>query len=77
MWIKELQSLCQLYSISLKKLQIKQVQDSACISLLESVRQKGRSTLLVTRNQLVHLDEGFRVLRNIRGSPPYFEKRKT
>ena len=27
-------------------------------------------------NKLVHLDEGFRVLKNVRGSPPYFEKCK-
>ena len=25
-------------------------------------------------NKLIHLDEGFRVLRNVSGSPPYFEK---
>ena len=27
-------------------------------------------------NKLIQLDEGFRVLRNLRGSPPYFEKCK-
>ena len=27
-------------------------------------------------NKLVHLDKGFRVLKNLRGSPPYFEKCK-
>lgn len=27
-------------------------------------------------NKLVHPDEGFRVLKNLRGSPPYFEKCK-
>jgi hypothetical protein len=27
-------------------------------------------------NKLINLDEGFRVLRNLRGSPPYFERCK-
>ena len=27
-------------------------------------------------NKLAHLDEGFRVLKNLRGSPPYYEKCK-
>ena len=26
--------------------------------------------------KLIHLDEGFRVFRNLRGSPPYFERCK-
>ena len=27
-------------------------------------------------SKLINLDEGYRVLRNLRGSPPYFEKSK-
>ena len=57
----------------LKKLQIKQIQDSA-----ESVRKKENVSPLKswTLNNLVHLDEGFRVLKSVQGSPPYFEKCK-
>jgi len=64
----------------LKKLQIKQIQDSACISL-RKCKTKGKRTAGDLKsedslNKLVHLDEGFRVLRNLRSSPPYFEKCK-
>lgn len=30
----------------------------------------------MTVNKSIHEDEGFRVLRNLRGSPPYFENCK-
>ena len=54
----------------LKKLQIKQIQDSACISL-RKCKTKGKRTAGDLKsedslNKLVHLDEGFRVLRNLR-----------
>lgn len=59
----------------LKKLQIKQIQDSATLSL-RKCKMKGRKLTTgelrcpETVNKLIHLDEGFRVLRNVRGSPP-------
>ena len=65
----------------LKKLQIKQIQDSACISL-RKCKTKGKKYTAGelksedSLNKLVHLDEGFRVLKNLRGSPPYFQKSK-
>ena len=62
----------------LKKLQIKQIQDSACISL-RKCKTKGKCFTvgdLKSEDKLVHLDEGFRVLKSVRGSPPYFEKCK-
>ena len=65
----------------LKKLQIKQIQDSACISL-GKCKTKGKCFTAGDLksedylNKLVHLDEGFRVLKSVRGSPPYFEKCK-
>ena len=65
----------------LKKLQIKQIQDSACISLRKCKTKGKKYTAGDLKsedylNKLIHLDEGFRVLRNLRGSPPYFEKCK-
>ena len=65
----------------LKKLQIKRIQDSACISLRKCKTKGKKYTAGDLKsenylNKLVHLDEGFRVLKNLRGSPPYFEKCK-
>ena len=65
----------------LKKLQIKQIQGSASLSL-HKCKSKGKtytagdlkSESLV--NKLINLDKGFRVFRNLRGSPPYFERCK-
>ena len=65
----------------LKKLQIKQVQDTACISL-RKCKTKGKTYTageLKTEDyikKLIHLDEGFRVLKNLRGSPAYFRRCK-
>ncbi|KAL9951086.1 hypothetical protein ACROYT_G043682, partial [Oculina patagonica] len=65
----------------LKKLQIKQIQDSACIALRKCKTKGKRYTAGDLKsedylNKLVHLDEGFRVLRNVRSSPPYIERCK-
>ncbi|XP_078343176.1 uncharacterized protein LOC144628926 [Oculina patagonica] len=65
----------------LKKLQIKQIQDSACIALRKCKTKGKKYTAGDLKsedylNKLVHLDEGFRVLKNLRSSPPYFEKCK-
>ena len=65
----------------LKKLQFKQIQDSACISLRKCKTKGKKYTAGELKsedylNKLVHLDEGFRVLKNLRGSPPYYEKCK-
>ena len=68
------------YFTNSKKLQIKQIQDTARISL-RKFKTKGKiytagelkSDYL---SKLIYLNEGYRVLRNLRGSPPYFEKSK-
>ena len=65
----------------LKKLQIKRIQDTASIAL-RKCKTKGKKYKAgdlkseACIQKLVHLDEGFRVFRNLRGSPPYFEKCK-
>ncbi len=75
--IEELRSLCQFYK--LKKLQIRQIQGSASLSLCKC-KTKGKTYTAGDLksescvNKLINLDEGFRVLRNLRGSPPYFER---
>ena len=65
----------------LKKLQIKQIQGSASVSL-RKCKGKGKKFTAGdlksddSLNKLIHLDEGYRVFRNLRGSPPYFERCK-
>ena len=65
----------------LKKLQIRQIQGSASLSL-PKCKTKGKTFTAgdlkseSSVNRLINLDEGFRVLRNLRGSPPYFERCK-
>ena len=65
----------------LKKLQIRQIQGSASLSL-RKCKTKGKTFTAgdlkseSSVNRLINLDEGFRVLRNLRGSPPYFERCK-
>ena len=64
----------------LKKLQIRQIQGSA--SLLRKCKTKGKTYTAGdlksenSVNKLINLDEGFRVFRNLRGSPPYVERCK-
>ena len=65
----------------LKKLQIKQIQNSANISLRKCKTKGKKYTAGDLKsddnvNKLIQLDEGFRVLKNLRGSPPYFERCK-
>ena len=65
----------------LKKLQIRQIQGSASLSLRKcktkgKVYTAGDLKSESSVNKLINLDEGFRVLRNLRGSPPYFERCK-
>ena len=65
----------------LKKIQIRQIQGSASLSL-PKCKTKGKTYTagdLKSENsgyKLINLDEGFRVFRNLRGSPPYFERCK-
>ena len=54
----------------LKKMQIKQIQDSACISLRKCKKKRKKYTTGDLKsedylNKLMHLDEGFRVLKKI------------
>ena len=64
----------------LKKLQIRQIQGSASLSL-RKCKTKGKTCTAgdlkseSSVNKLIHLDEGFRVFRNLCGSP-YFERCK-
>ena len=58
-----------------KKLQIKQIQNSACISLRKCKTKGTKYTLGDLKSEdyvkkLIQQDEGFRVFRNLRGSPP-------
>ena len=63
----------------LKKLQINRVQDTAQISLRKCKMNGKKYTAgelksdAFVRN-LINIDEGYKVLRNLRGSPPYFQK---
>ena len=62
-------------------MQIKQIQDSACISLRKCKTKGEKYTTGDLKsedylNKLWHLDEGFRILKNLSGSLPYFEKCK-
>jgi hypothetical protein len=65
----------------LKKLQIRQIQGSASLSL-RKCKTKGKTYTAgdlksdSSVNKLINLNEGFRVLRTLRGSPPYFERCK-
>ena len=65
----------------LKKLQIRQIQGSASLSL-RKCKTKGKIYTAGdlksenSVNKLINLDEGFRVLRNLCGSLPYFERCK-
>ena len=64
-----------------KKLPIKQIQNSACISLRKCKTKGNRYTAGDLKsddyvNRLIHQDERFSVLSNLRGSPPYSEKSK-
>ena len=65
----------------MKKLQIKQVAEKASLAM-RRCKTKGKkfttSEILNTDtvNNLVRLDQGYRIFRSIRNSPPYFEKRK-
>ena len=65
----------------LKKLQIKQIQNTASIALRKCKTKGKKYTAGELKsenylNKLVHLDEGFRVLKQIRASPAYFERCK-
>ena len=65
----------------LKKLQIKQIQDKVNLAI-RKCKTKGKKITagdLVApggMESLVKLDEGYKVLRTLRGSPPYWEKTK-
>ena len=63
----------------LKKLQIKRIQVTAQISLRKCKLGGRKYTVGDFKNDkfiqnLISVDEGYRVLRHLRGSPPYFEK---
>ena len=65
----------------LKKLQMKTIQDTAMISL-RKCKTKGRTNTAKdfktedSVKNIIHLDEGYRVFKNLRGPPPYFERCK-
>ncbi|KAJ8018856.1 hypothetical protein HOLleu_42926 [Holothuria leucospilota] len=64
-----------------KKLQINQIQQKATLSLRKKKIGSKKFTAEVFKSmervkELLCLDEGFRVLRTVRGSPPYWENTK-
>lgn len=65
----------------LKKLQIKQIQDKVMLAIRKCKLNGKKYTAAQvldshTADSIVRLNEGFQVLRNLRGSPPYWEKAK-
>lgn len=65
----------------LKKLQIKQIQDKVMLAIRKCKLNCKKYTAAQvldshTADSIVRLNEGFQVLRNLRGSPPYWEKAK-
>ena len=66
----------------LKKLQIKQISDKVNLAIRKCKRQGKQFTagqLLSERsvNSIMKHDEGYKILRTLRGSPPYWEKAKS
>ncbi|KAJ8025727.1 ATP-dependent DNA helicase PIF1 [Holothuria leucospilota] len=64
-----------------KKLQINQIQQKATLSLRKKKIGDKKLTAGTFKNmervqEILSLDEGFRVFRTVRGSPPYWEKTK-
>jgi len=65
----------------MKRLQIKYVTDKVQIAM-KRCKTKGKKYTVKdilddnTVNELTRLDEGYRIFKSIRGSPPYFEQRK-
>ena len=65
----------------LKKLQIKQVSDKVSLAL-RKCKLKGKRLTVAdilssdTVSNIIKLDEGYKVLRTLRGSPPYWEQAK-
>ena len=65
----------------LKKLQIRQIQGSASLGLRKCKTKRRRYRAVDFKSpenvhNIVHQDDGFRVLKNLRGLPPYFERCK-
>lgn len=65
----------------LKRIQIKQIQDKVMLAMRKCKLQGQKYTAAQildsqTADSIVRLTEGFHVLRNLRGSPPYWEKAK-
>lgn len=65
----------------MKKLQIKQIQDKVSLAV-RKCKLKGKKFTVAqildscTADSIIRLNEGYHVLRNLRGSPPYWEKAK-
>lgn len=65
----------------MKRLQIKYVTDKIQIAM-KRCKTKGKKYTVAdmldenTINQVTRLDEGYKIFRSIRGSPPYFEQKK-
>ena len=63
----------------MKKLQIKLIQDKVMLAVRKSKLQGKKYTVADMLNpnvtqSLVRLNEGYHVLRTLRGSPPYWER---
>lgn len=71
--------MCKVHSKYL--LQIKQIQDKVSLAIRKCKLQGKKFTIAevlnsTTVDKIVHLNEGYHVQRNLRGSPPYWEKAK-
>lgn len=77
----ELHVLFQKFFFKLKKLQVKQIQDKVSLAMRKCQTEGKKVTVGNVLNpgdfdSIVRLNEGYRVLRNLRGSPAYWESAK-
>lgn len=77
--------MCNMYTkfvLQVEKMQIKQIQDKVMLAI-PKCKMKGKKYTAAhildsqTAQSIVKLNEGYQVLRTLRGSPPYWEKAKT
>lgn len=81
MWTEGVQNVFLNLFFKLKKLQLKQIQDKVMLAMRKCKLQGKKYTAAQildsqTADSIVRLNEGFHVLRSLRGSPPYWEKAK-
>ena len=77
----ELPSQFQIYSLNIKKLQMKQISDKVNLAVRRFKKRGKKITAAEARDssyldKLVNLDEGYYIFRQLRNSPAYLETRK-